>query len=96
MSLSVQTNICLLTRDAASLPASFIVWACSPEADFLKGKLVWANWDVEELKARKEEIRETDFLTLGLSGWPSESALMQGEQSRSKGIFARIKRFLCL
>lgn len=88
--------IWLLTRDPASLPASFIVWACSPEADFLKGKFVWANWDAEELKAREEEIRETDFLTLGLNGWPSETALTKGEQSSSKRILAKIKRFLCL
>ena len=59
----------------ASLAASFIVWACSPEADFLKGKFVWANWDVEELKAREAEIKETDVLTLGLDGWPFESVM---------------------
>ena len=57
----------------AGLAASFIVWVCSPEADFLKGKFVWANWDVEELKAREAEIKNTDLLTLGLVGWPFET-----------------------
>ncbi|KAL8805456.1 MAG: hypothetical protein Q9200_005411 [Gallowayella weberi] len=94
-SAMLEKNAQMQAQDDASLPASFIVWACSPEAEFLKGKLVWANWDVEELKARKEEIRETDFLTLGLCGWPSETALRQGEQSSSNGILAKIKRFLC-
>lgn len=52
------------------LPANFMVWAASSEAEFLKGKLVWANWDVDELKARKEEIVSGPALTLGLTGWP--------------------------
>lgn len=34
-----------------NLPTSFMVWAASEEAKFLNGKLVWANWDVDELKA---------------------------------------------
>ncbi|KAI4286206.1 MAG: hypothetical protein L6R38_000102 [Xanthoria sp. 2 TBL-2021] len=95
-SAMLEKNAQMVAQDDSSLPASFIVWACSPEADFLKGKFVWANWDAEELKAREEEIRETDFLTLGLNGWPSETALTKGEQSSSKRILAKIKRFLCL
>jgi hypothetical protein len=57
-------------RNAVELPASFIVWASSPEADFLRGKFIWANWDVEELKAKKEELLASPQLTLGLLGWP--------------------------
>jgi hypothetical protein len=53
-----------------NLPADFVVWAVSPEAKFLKGKLVWSNWDVDELKAMEEEIEETDKFTFGLLGWP--------------------------
>ncbi|KAF8867044.1 NAD(P)-binding protein [Acephala macrosclerotiorum] len=56
--------------DDAKLPGDFMVWAASPEADFLHGKLVWANWDVDELKARKKEITAGPALTLGLVGWP--------------------------
>ncbi|MCJ1485116.1 hypothetical protein MMC06_005289 [Schaereria dolodes] len=56
-----------------SLPADFVVWAASPEAAFLNGKYVWVNWDVEELKAQKEELVEnTKLLMMGLQGWPSE------------------------
>lgn len=54
-----------------SLPADFMVWAVSPEAAFLQGRLIWCNWDVEELKAKKEKIiAEPAFLALGVGGWP--------------------------
>lgn len=53
-----------------SLPADFLVWVASPEAAFLKGKLVWANWDVEEMMARVKQIEEGDSMTPGLQGWP--------------------------
>lgn len=54
--------------DDVGLPAGFMVWLASPEARFLKGKYLWANWDVDELKARREEIEGTNFLELGLIG----------------------------
>ena len=41
-------------RSIASLPADFYVWLVCPEATFLHGRFVWVNWDVDELKARKE------------------------------------------
>lgn len=57
-------------RDHVSLPGNFIVWLASPEARFLKGKYLWANWDVDELKARAKEIESTPLLSIGLAGWP--------------------------
>jgi hypothetical protein len=51
------------------LAASFVVWAASPEAAFLKGKFVWANWDVNELIAKKEALESSPQLTIGLIGW---------------------------
>tara|TARA_R110002003_G_scaffold1035_6_gene22101 strand:- start:5101 stop:6009 length:909 start_codon:yes stop_codon:yes gene_type:complete len=56
--------------DDASLPASFMVWLASSEARFLKGKYLWANWDVDELKARSKEIESGPLLSIGLQGWP--------------------------
>lgn len=53
-----------------SLPADFIVWAASPEADFLKGKFVFANWDVEELKVKKDQIIKENLLEIWLVGNP--------------------------
>ena len=41
----------------------------SEEAEFLNGRYVWANWDVEELKERKGEILgDAGLLTLSLEG----------------------------
>ncbi|KAI1382112.1 NAD(P)-binding protein [Hypoxylon crocopeplum] len=56
--------------DDINLPAHFLVWAASKEADFLKNKFVFAGWDVDELKARKEEIAQSPELLLGLNGFP--------------------------
>jgi hypothetical protein len=60
--------------DLVSLPASFNVWLASPEARFLKGKFLWANWDVDELKAQAKEIEESTQLSIGLGGWPFQDA----------------------
>lgn len=35
----------------------------------MNGKFVWANWDVDELLVRRDEIREKGLLNLGLIGW---------------------------
>ena len=53
-----------------SLSAHFLVWAASPEAEFLKGRLLWSNWDVPELIARRVEFEGTPKFTVGLHGWP--------------------------
>lgn len=50
------------------LPAHFAVWLTSSEASFLKGKFVWAHWDVEELIARKEEIQNSELASIRLNG----------------------------
>ena len=56
--------------DPVSLPASFNVWLASPEARFLKGKFLWAYWDVDELKAQAKQLEEGTQLSIGLVGWP--------------------------
>jgi hypothetical protein len=50
------------------LSGHFCLWLVSPEADFLRSKFVWVNWDADELKARKEEILTTDLLDTKLGG----------------------------
>ncbi|KAJ9615597.1 hypothetical protein H2200_001672 [Cladophialophora chaetospira] len=59
--------------DTPELAGSFAVWSCSEEAKFLRGKLVWANWDVDEMKAKAEKIQGSPVFTIGLAGWPSMS-----------------------
>ncbi|KAI0817542.1 hypothetical protein GGR55DRAFT_685158 [Xylaria sp. FL0064] len=56
--------------DDINLPAHFLVWAASDEAKFLKNKFVFANWDVDEMKAREQEIAGSPELTVGLNGFP--------------------------
>lgn len=51
-----------------------MVWLTSAEADFLNGRSVWANWDVDELKAKANEINSGLLLTAGVYGWPFESS----------------------
>ncbi|KAK3686299.1 hypothetical protein LTR37_019982, partial [Vermiconidia calcicola] len=53
-----------------SLPASFHVWLASPEARFLKSRFLWANWDVDELKAKSKELEESEQFKVGVVGWP--------------------------
>ncbi|GES64117.1 NADP(+)-dependent dehydrogenase [Aspergillus terreus] len=60
--------------DDMSLPADFLVWIASPEAEFLRNKIVFASWDVDELKGRKNEIvgfrPEAGELGIGYQGFP--------------------------
>ncbi|KAK4496639.1 hypothetical protein PRZ48_012621 [Zasmidium cellare] len=57
-------------EDHVSLPGNFNVWLASPEAQFLKGKFLWTNWDVDELKARAKQIGSGKELNIDLVGWP--------------------------
>lgn len=56
--------------DDVRLPASFMVWVASPEATFLKGRYLWANWDVDELKSMEADLEGSSKLRMGLMGWP--------------------------
>ncbi|CBF79138.1 hypothetical protein AN7074.2 [Aspergillus nidulans FGSC A4] len=60
--------------DDISLPADFLVWTASAEAEFLRNKIVFAAWDVDELKARTKEIvggpPGTGELRIGFQGFP--------------------------
>ena len=39
------------------------------EAEFLSGRFVWAEWDIEELKAKKADILEKDLLLTTIDGF---------------------------
>ena len=58
----------MLTHLAVELPGHFVVWLASDEAAFLRNKLTWANWDVDELIGRAEEIRTSFLLRVSLNG----------------------------
>ncbi|GFP56205.1 short chain dehydrogenase citE [Trichoderma asperellum] len=56
--------------DDENLPGQFAVWAASREAEHLHGRFVWANWDVDEVKAvlGKQISEEPNFLKVGIEG----------------------------
>jgi NAD(P)-dependent dehydrogenase (short-subunit alcohol dehydrogenase family) len=56
-------------QDTSALPANFQVWLTTPEADFLNGKMVWANWDKDELLAQKKDIIDNHKLEMALTGY---------------------------
>ena len=59
--------------DSPQLPAGFAVWlAAHPNARELNGRFIWANWDINELLERKDEIQKRDLLTLTLKGWAED------------------------
>lgn len=53
-------------KDTVELAGAFNLYLASPRADFLRGRWVTANWDVEELEANKEKIAKENLLTIGL------------------------------
>ncbi|EHK18071.1 uncharacterized protein TRIVIDRAFT_159950 [Trichoderma virens Gv29-8] len=64
--------------DSPELMANFAVWLASPESDFLAGRFLWANWDVEGLIAAKEKIAANPGqLQLALEGWWSNFAALK-------------------
>lgn len=54
-----------IQAEAAS-PVNFCVWLSSPEAAFTADMYLFANWDIDELKARAEEISSSTLLEM----WP--------------------------
>ena len=64
-----------LAKDDVRLPAHWCVWLAAKaesDAEFLRGRLVWANWDLEELLARRGEVEIGDLLNIELKGWGGE------------------------
>ena len=48
--------------DEPDLAAGFIVWLCSGQADWAKGRYLSSNWDIDELTQLKDQIVEDDLL----------------------------------
>ncbi|KAH8649372.1 hypothetical protein BX600DRAFT_554871 [Xylariales sp. PMI_506] len=74
------------------LPAHFMVWAASTEAQFLHGRFVWANWDVNELTTgaiRERLDNDPDFLTIGTHGLVQDPNVRKGIGAMKKVIKQR-------
>jgi NAD(P)-dependent dehydrogenase (short-subunit alcohol dehydrogenase family) len=55
-------------HDTPELSGGFAVWLATGDKKFLTGRYVAANWNVEELENRKEEIMDGNLLTFGMKG----------------------------
>lgn len=51
------------------LPAHFSVWLSSPEARFLTGRSVSANWDVTEIKAKADGLAQSADWVSTITAW---------------------------
>lgn len=68
----------LEATDSPELMANLAVWLASAESDFLKGRFLWANWDVEELmKAKDKIVGAPGLLRLTLEGWSNGFAKLK-------------------
>ncbi|KAL6242195.1 hypothetical protein RBB50_010743 [Rhinocladiella similis] len=56
------------THTDIRLPAAVCVWMATRQADFLKGRLIWANWDIKELLEKKDTIIRKNLLRIDLAG----------------------------
>jgi hypothetical protein len=64
-----------LAKDDVHLPAHCGVWLAAmaeTEAAFLKGRLVWANSDLDQLLERRDDVEKENLLTVELKGWRGE------------------------
>jgi hypothetical protein len=50
------------------LAAGAAVYLASPQAQFWSGWYMSANWDVDELEARKDEVIKNNLLKIDLKG----------------------------
>lgn len=53
--------------DTPELSGAVCVYLSTPEADYLRGRHLSANWDLMELQKCKDEILEKDLLKLQLA-----------------------------
>jgi NAD(P)-dependent dehydrogenase (short-subunit alcohol dehydrogenase family) len=58
----------LFSLDSAELVGGTVVWLCQEKAKFMSGRFIAANWSVDDLVERKEEIMKDDLLKLRLGG----------------------------
>lgn len=55
-------------KDSPDLVGAMVVYLCSERAQWLSGRFVSANWDVEDLEKRRDEVVEKGLLRLDLKG----------------------------
>ena len=53
-----------LAKDHADLTGLLALWLAQSKADFMRGRVVSVNWDVEELEIHKDEIEKNNALKI--------------------------------
>ncbi|KAK4065695.1 hypothetical protein Trihar35433_7815 [Trichoderma harzianum] len=69
-----------LAWDDENLAGQTVVWASTPEAEFLHGRFVFANWDIEEIMTGSFRMRLTNdlnFLKVGVNGLSESTTSLQ-------------------
>lgn len=61
------------TMDSPELGAAMCLWLTKPEAEFLRGRWISANWRVEDLMEKRAEILGDGLLKSGLNARLGES-----------------------
>jgi hypothetical protein len=51
-----------ILADDEGLAGAFCVWLSKEKREWLSGRFVSCNWDVEELEGKREEITKGDLL----------------------------------
>ena len=64
----VVDNFTPFAKDKQALTAGLTLYLQRPQADFLRGGFLSANWDVEEMEKHKDEIVEGKLLKLAFLG----------------------------
>lgn len=67
MGYQVPESIRKTLQDEVTLPGAFVVYLASAKSNYLAGRYVSANWDIEELEARQKEIIDKDLLKFVVS-----------------------------
>ncbi|CBX99298.1 hypothetical protein IAQ61_000568 [Plenodomus lingam] len=65
----------LFNQDSPELVGGTTVWLCQEKAKFLSGRFIAANWNVNDLLERKDEIVRDDLLKLTLQGQFGKNAV---------------------
>ena len=68
---TILRDVTTLIPSLENLPGQLAVWAASPEARFLHGRFIWAEWDVEDLASgdvRKKIDEDPWYLKVGIKG----------------------------
>ena len=55
----------------AELAADFSVWLQSQQSDFLQNRLLYVNWDADDLLSMQKKIEDGNLLSVTVRGWDS-------------------------